>query len=45
MSSHENKHVRPEGVPEENVYELTHWTIFLGYGVAVLAIAALLFGE
>ena len=45
MASNIEQKSRPEGVPEENVYNTTHWTIYLGYGVAVLAIAALLFGE
>lgn len=45
MSTQENSPNRPAGVPEENVYESTHWTIYLCYGVAVLAIAVLLFGE
>ena len=45
MSSQNDTENRPAGVPEENVYETTHWTIFLGYGVAILAIAILLFGE
>ena len=40
-----NETNRPAGVPEENVYNSTHWTIYLGDGIAVLAIAALLFGE
>lgn len=39
-----NTSTRPANVPEENVYESVHWTIILGYGVAVLSIAVLLFG-
>ena len=35
---------RPTGVPEENVYNGVHWSIYIGYGVAVLALALLLFG-
>lgn len=45
MSAKQNGHNRPDNVPEENVYNSTHWTIMLGYGVAVLALVALLFGE
>lgn len=44
MSSKPGAKPRPEGVPEENVYHTTHWTIYLGYGIAALAIAVLLFG-
>ena len=40
-----NLKTRPANVPEENVYGSVHWTIYIGYGIAVLAIAALLFGE
>ena len=28
---------RPAHVPEENVYERTHWLLIVGYLVAVLA--------
>lgn len=45
MASKSDAKQRPAGVPEENVYNTTHWTIYLGYGIAVLAIAAILFGE
>ena len=45
MASETEQKTRPAGVPEENVYNTTHWTIYLGYGIAVLAIAALLFGQ
>ncbi|MGC6517901.1 MAG: hypothetical protein ACON49_07745 [Candidatus Puniceispirillaceae bacterium] len=45
MASKSEQNQRPAGVPEENVYKTTHWTIYLGYGVAVLAIAVLLFGQ
>ncbi|MGC6531091.1 MAG: hypothetical protein ACON4G_08745 [Candidatus Puniceispirillaceae bacterium] len=36
---------RPANVPEENVYNGLHWTIILGYGLGVVALAVLLFGE
>ena len=45
MASQSNNKTRPANVPEENVYNTTHWTIYLGYGIAVLSIAALLFGQ
>ena len=46
MMANANKtSTRPDNVPEENVYETVHWTIYLGYGVAVLSLAALLFGS
>ena len=45
MASKSDVKPRPAGVPEENVYNTTHWTIYVGYGIAVLAIAAILFGE
>lgn len=34
---------RPDNVPEENVYYGVHWSIYLGYAIAVGAIAMLLF--
>lgn len=45
MANANNAKQRPDNVPEENVYESVHWTIYLGYGVAVLSLAALLFGS
>lgn len=45
MASKTEQKARPASVPEEIVYNTTHWTIYLGYGIAVLAIAALLFGQ
>lgn len=27
----------PQGVPDENVYESAHWTIYLGYALALVA--------
>ena len=45
MAANTDQKSRPAGVPEENVYEKTHWTIYLGYGIAVIAIAVLLFGQ
>ena len=39
MMANANKtSTRPDNVPEENVYETVHWTIYLGYGVAVLSL-------
>ena len=45
MANANNLKQRPDSVPEENVYETVHWTIYLGYGVAILSLAALLFGS
>ena len=45
MANANKTSIRPDNVPEENVYETVHWTIYLGYGVAVLSLAALLFGS
>ena len=36
---------RPEGVPEENVYNSLHWTIILTYVAAGIALYLLLTGE
>ena len=41
MVKEENKKI-PKHIPKENVYEGTHWMVFLSYFIAFIAIYLLL---
>ena len=41
MSNNEKKEL-PKNVPEENVYMRAHWTVYLSYFIALIALFLLL---
>ncbi|MDB9915864.1 hypothetical protein OAD30_03455 [Alphaproteobacteria bacterium] len=40
-----NKKKLPNGIPEENIYDKTHYLVYLFYAIAVGAVALLLVNQ